>query len=113
MSEAREQAEGPYLVLRLPVALCELPERAEVPLKTSQLRSRGRAGLPVTAAPPLPHTGPQGQQEVAHQELHPLRREEGHKSKSRWVQSPTCTPHPPKNKSRSNMQNFPVLPHVK
>lgn len=63
-----------YLVLRLSVALCEFSEGAEVPLETSQLGSRGRAGLSITAASPLPQTGPQGQQEVTDQELHPLGR---------------------------------------
>lgn len=43
-----------YLVLRLSVALCELSERAEVPLETSQLGSRGRARFSIAAATPLP-----------------------------------------------------------
>ncbi len=70
-----------YLVLRLSMALCELSESAEVSLKTSQLGSRGRTGLSVTAASSLPQTGPQGQQKVTEQELHPLRGEKRQRSK--------------------------------
>lgn len=63
-----------YLVLSLSVALCELPEGAEIPLETSQLGCGSRAGLSVTAASTLPQTGPQGQQKITDQELHPLER---------------------------------------
>lgn len=56
-----------HLVLRLSVALCELSERAEVPLETSQLGSRSRARFSITASSPLPQTGPQGQQKVTDQ----------------------------------------------
>lgn len=44
----------PDLVLSLSVALCEFSECAEVPLETSQLRSRSRARFSITAASPLP-----------------------------------------------------------
>lgn len=62
-------------MLSLSVALCQLPEGAEVLLESSQLGCGGGAGLPVAAAAAaaaLPHAGPQGQQEIADQELHPL-----------------------------------------
>lgn len=74
-----------YLVLRLSVALCQLSERAEVPLETGQLGSRGRTRFSITAASSLPQTGPQGKQEVTDQELHTLRGEERQRSKSRLV----------------------------
>lgn len=66
----------PHLVLSLSVALRQLPEGAEVLLESSQLGCGGGARLPVAAAAAaaaaLPHAGPQGEQEVADQELHPL-----------------------------------------
>lgn len=65
-----------YLVLRLSVALCEFSQRAQVPLETSHLGSRCWAGFSVTAAPPLPQAGPQGQQKVTDEQLHPLERRE-------------------------------------
>lgn len=67
-------------MLSLSVALRQLPEGAEVPLESGQLECGSGAGLPVAAAaagaaaaaPTLPQAGPQGQQEIADQELHPL-----------------------------------------
>lgn len=61
-----------HLVLCLLVAQPQPAQRAEVSLKSSQLGTGGGARLANGATASLPHYGPQGQQEVTHQQLHPL-----------------------------------------
>ena len=61
-----------HLMLGLLVAQPQSAQRAEVSLKSSQLGSGGRTRLTNGATPSLPQYGPQGQQEVTHQERHPL-----------------------------------------